>query len=47
MQAFITRNKKLLIGIAIGYLLSRQFGARIESQLRMVASGLTSGTKTV
>lgn len=41
MNAFFTRHKKLLLGIAIGYLLSRQFGARIETQLRTATAGFT------
>ena len=44
MSSFIAKHKKLLLGIAIGYLLSRQFGARIETQLRQVTGG---GLKTV
>ena len=38
---FIRKHKTLLTGIVIGYLISRQFGARIETQLRQATASIT------
>lgn len=38
---FIRKHKTLLTGILIGYLISRQFGARIETQLRQATASFT------
>lgn len=38
---FLKKHKTLLTGIIIGYFISRQFGARIETQLRTATAGFT------
>lgn len=35
---FIKKHQKLLLGVLIGYVISRQFGARIEMQVRQATA---------
>lgn len=38
---FLKKHKTLLTGLLIGYFISRQFGARIETQLRTATASFT------
>lgn len=40
-MAFLKKHKMFIAGLLVGYIISRQAGARIEAQLKQATTSLT------